>query len=247
MVLGYALRRCANPSDAADVAADVFLTAWRRLDDLPRDEPLPWLIGTARGAVANQRRGQLRRHRLADRLRDDLLVNPPVSQAHPDLAPVTAAMERLSRSDRELLRLVAWEGLTPIQIAALDDVPASTVRSRLRRARTRLASALAAERNRPARTPQPWRPIRPPLRPGPQPPPRPSHPPRGHQMNDADIDRAVAMVDPLDTWHAGLSASAPAAVQLREAIIGASTTAVSDRQAEDEVVLVGTIPAVGDR
>ena len=149
-VIGYALRRCANPSDAADVAADVFLTAWRRLDDLPRDDPLPWLIGTARGAVANQRRGQLRRHRLADRLRDDLLVNPPVAQAHADLAPVTAAMERLSRSDRELLRLVAWEGLTPIQIAALDDVPASTVRSRLRRARTRLASALAAERNRPS-------------------------------------------------------------------------------------------------
>lgn len=146
VVLGYALRRCPSPADAADVAADVFLTAWRRIDDLPTDDALPWLIGTARGAVANLRRGQLRRSRLADRLRNDLLVNSPVSPPSSGVAPVEAAMDRLSRADRELLRLIAWDGLTPIQIAALDDVPASTVRSRLRRARARLAAALAAER-----------------------------------------------------------------------------------------------------
>ena len=155
VVLGYALRRCSTPADAADVAADVFLTAWRRIEDVPTDDALPWLIGTARGAVANLRRGHLRRHRLADRLRDDLLVNPPISPPAPDVAPVSAAMSRLSNGDRELLRLIAWEGLTPIQIAVLDDVPASTIRSRLRRARARLAAALAAERDGPNRAAPP--------------------------------------------------------------------------------------------
>jgi RNA polymerase sigma-70 factor (ECF subfamily) len=64
-------------------------------------------------------------------------------------------MSRLSNGDRELLRLIAWEGLTPIQIAVLDDVPASTIRSRLRRARARLAAALAAERDGPNRAAPP--------------------------------------------------------------------------------------------
>ncbi|HEY5016323.1 MAG TPA: sigma factor, partial [Streptosporangiaceae bacterium] len=34
-VLGYVLRRTANPDDAADVIAETFLTAWRRLEDVP--------------------------------------------------------------------------------------------------------------------------------------------------------------------------------------------------------------------
>ena len=34
-VLGYVLGRTGNPDDAADVIADTFLTAWRRLQDLP--------------------------------------------------------------------------------------------------------------------------------------------------------------------------------------------------------------------
>jgi DNA-directed RNA polymerase specialized sigma24 family protein len=60
-LLGYALRRTANTDDAADVLAETFLAAWRRLDDVP---PGPqarlWLYGTARRVLANQRRGELR-------------------------------------------------------------------------------------------------------------------------------------------------------------------------------------------
>lgn len=47
--------------------ADVFLIAWRRLDELPPD-PLPWLLGTARRVLANRRRGEQRAHALRDRL-----------------------------------------------------------------------------------------------------------------------------------------------------------------------------------
>ena len=36
-VLGYALRRAASRDDAADVVAETFLVAWRRLDDLPSE------------------------------------------------------------------------------------------------------------------------------------------------------------------------------------------------------------------
>ncbi len=69
-VLGYVLRRTGNPDDAADVIADTFLTAWRRLEDMP-PEPAArlWLYGVARRVLANHHRGQRRRSALAGRLR----------------------------------------------------------------------------------------------------------------------------------------------------------------------------------
>jgi RNA polymerase sigma-70 factor (ECF subfamily) len=34
-LLGYALRRAGDPDDAADVVAETFLIAWRRLGEVP--------------------------------------------------------------------------------------------------------------------------------------------------------------------------------------------------------------------
>ena len=43
-VLAYVLRRTGNGDDAADVLAETFLTAWRRLDDVPHGrQTQPWL------------------------------------------------------------------------------------------------------------------------------------------------------------------------------------------------------------
>jgi RNA polymerase sigma-70 factor (ECF subfamily) len=68
-LLTYVLRRVDRAEDAADVVAETFLVAWRRLDKVPAgDEARLWLYGVARRQLANQRRGQLRRLRLADRL-----------------------------------------------------------------------------------------------------------------------------------------------------------------------------------
>ena len=58
-VLAYALRRVGDPEDAADVVAETFLVAWRRIDAVP-DHELPWLFGVARKVIANQRRGERR-------------------------------------------------------------------------------------------------------------------------------------------------------------------------------------------
>jgi len=57
-VLAYARRRTMQ-AVADDVVADVFLIAWRRVDDVPA-ERLPWLLGVARRVLANQRRGEYR-------------------------------------------------------------------------------------------------------------------------------------------------------------------------------------------
>src|SRR6202035_3680251 len=60
-ILGYVLRRTSNPDDAADVIAETFLTAWRRLEDMPSDpQARLWLYGVARRVLANHHRGQRR-------------------------------------------------------------------------------------------------------------------------------------------------------------------------------------------
>jgi RNA polymerase sigma-70 factor (ECF subfamily) len=53
------------------------------------------------------------------------------------------ALERLSASDRELLCLLAWDGLTPAEAAESLGVSSSTFAVRVHRARRRFDSALA--------------------------------------------------------------------------------------------------------
>lgn len=147
-VLGYALRRVAQPEDAADIVAETMLVAWRRLDDVPPgSEARPWLFGVARRVLANGRRGSHRRRNLAERLCGDLggLLGPDQLGAVESNVVVRAALDRLDPDDREILRLNSWEGLQPHEIAVVLEMPAATVRTRLHRARQRLRGELARD------------------------------------------------------------------------------------------------------
>ena len=145
-IAAYALRRAAA-ADAADVVADTFLVAWRRHDELP-DEPntLPWLYGVARRVLANQRRSRDRRTRLHERLRADFIEFDARDERIDDTAEfrrVATALHTLSETDAELLRLTAWEGLSPTELATAMQLEPTAVRQRLRRARQRLKHRLA--------------------------------------------------------------------------------------------------------
>jgi RNA polymerase sigma factor (sigma-70 family) len=139
-VRGYAMRRC-DPETADDIVADVFLVAWRRREELPK-EPLPWLLGTARHVLANHARGQSRRGRLLDRLAAEPAA--PGAAAQVESARLQAALQSLSERDRELLLLMAWEGLEPRQAAQVLGIRANTLAVRFHRARRRLSAALKA-------------------------------------------------------------------------------------------------------
>lgn len=60
-----------------------------------------------------------------------------------DAGPLRAAFARLSDRHREVLALVAWEGLEPREVAVVLGVPAAVASARIHRARTRLRRALA--------------------------------------------------------------------------------------------------------
>ena len=137
--------RRARPGDVSDLLNDVLLVIWRRLDDVPTDDPLPWSYAVASRCLANHRRGELRRLRLVDRLiaqprNRDVASEPMMFQDGP--VALASALDELGESDRELIRLWAWEQLEPRQIATVMGTTANAVSLRLTRAKKRLAASM---------------------------------------------------------------------------------------------------------
>jgi RNA polymerase sigma-70 factor (ECF subfamily) len=127
-----------------DAVAEVFVTAWRRLDAVPAgDAALVWLYGVAYREVGHQWRSTARRRRLHARLVS--VVRRPASAADESLIDgferglVLDAAARLDSTDAEVLRLVAWEQLSPGDIAAVLEITPNAVKQRLHRAKRNLA------------------------------------------------------------------------------------------------------------
>ncbi|GAA2511293.1 RNA polymerase sigma factor [Winogradskya humida] len=141
-VWAFIRRRVATDEDADDVTADVFAVAWRRREDLPSGAERMWLFRTGYNVLANFRRGVERQRQLHLRI---VSVDPP-EVGYEAVADVDqelwSALAALSGSDRELLLMQAWDGLEVAEIAAVLQVSAPTVSSRLYKARDRLQREL---------------------------------------------------------------------------------------------------------
>ena len=143
-VHAYARRRTSSLADAHDVAAETFTVAWRRFADVPREHALPWLYRTASNVLANQTRSGRRRDRLSLRV---VQARPVTDTSFEDAlvedGALVDAFGALSDDQRELLRLVAWEGLTNPEIAEVLGTTTNAVALRVSRARARLDEELA--------------------------------------------------------------------------------------------------------
>jgi RNA polymerase sigma-70 factor (ECF subfamily) len=143
----HCFRQLGSWHEAEDATATVFLEVWRHRRRVTEHDgsAAPWLFGVATNVCRNLNR-RTRRHLRA-------VVRLPGPEPEPDHAAevserldaearmkrVLAAIEELPQHEREVLALVAWAGLTYEQAAAALAVPVGTVRSRLSRARKRLA------------------------------------------------------------------------------------------------------------
>ena len=147
LITAYARRR--GVRDPSAIAAEVMAIAWRRLADVPLDDPRPWLIATTRNLVLTDRRKHPPEPG-AETLHSAETADQPYPAV--DLDPeLEIALRALSRTDREALLLVAWEDLTPKSAAASLGITQAAFRVRLHRARRRLVAALAEpEATRPA-------------------------------------------------------------------------------------------------
>lgn len=133
----YVARRTA-PDAVEDVLADTFLVLWRRLDDIPADDPQPWSYGVARNCLANARRSARRQQSVVERItRSQIDETEPV-----DDSGIHEALTALSGLDQEVVRLWAWEQLAPREIAVVTGLTANAVSIRLHKAKKRLAAEL---------------------------------------------------------------------------------------------------------
>jgi RNA polymerase sigma factor (sigma-70 family) len=158
LVLTYAVHRCANASDVADLVGDTFVGALRSAPRFAeRDgDAVAWLLTIAKRALAHQRRSFLRRQRLGDRLASVPAFSADEADAveaaldAARLAPeLSAALRTLAPKDQELVMLVHRDGLTPTQAGRVVGMNPNTARLRLSRARARLRDRLADVYDRP--------------------------------------------------------------------------------------------------
>ena len=135
------------PADQVDdVLSDTLLVMWRRLDDIPREAPLPWCYSVARQTLSNHRRSIRRRSALFDKVKAQPRA---VHHDHTDDLELDAALARLPDSDRELIRLWAWEQLEPREIAVVTGLSTNAVSLRLTRAKKKIEKEMT--RQNPAR------------------------------------------------------------------------------------------------
>ena len=141
----YAVRRCLNPDDVADLVGECFLVALQAAHRyVPEtDTALPWLFGISRRLLAKQRRKYAGNRRLEVKASNAF---PHFSEAEDNeiasaidasrQAPaLEEALARLTRSEREVLELVAYDGLSPSEAAITLHITPNAARVRLSRAR----------------------------------------------------------------------------------------------------------------
>ncbi|MGW0822464.1 RNA polymerase sigma factor [Streptomyces sp. NPDC002845] len=150
-VLGFVARRTTCPQVAADLTADIFVSALEAAGqyDPRRGAPAAWLYGIARNALASHFRGSAREQHAVARLNGHrILDEEDIAALEERIDAERAARElaerhsALSEPLREVLDLVTVDGLTPRQAAQVLGLNQATVRSRLHRAKR----ALRAER-----------------------------------------------------------------------------------------------------
>jgi RNA polymerase sigma-70 factor (ECF subfamily) len=142
-VYRHALRLTGNVHDAEDVTAGAFLELWRRRKSVRVVDGtvLPWLLVTTTNLARNHARG-LRRYRALI----DALPRSNDARGAGDVAieQLRQALNSLAKSDAALITLTAFEQYSPAQAATALGISEGAARTRLHRARARMASALEA-------------------------------------------------------------------------------------------------------
>ncbi|MGY0060116.1 RNA polymerase sigma factor [Streptomyces sp. LZ34] len=150
-VLGFVTRRTACPQVAADLTADIFVAALEAADQYnpKRGAPTAWLYGIARNVLASHYRGSAREQHAVARLNGRRMLDAEdIAALEERIDAQRAARELVERHSalseplREVLDLVAVDGLTPREAAQALGLNQATVRVRLHRAKR----ALRAER-----------------------------------------------------------------------------------------------------
>jgi RNA polymerase sigma-70 factor (ECF subfamily) len=142
--VGNYIRRRLYPlsaSDLDDLVEETMIVVWRRLDRVPDDAELPWMLGVARNVLRNARRSKTRRSAVEARL---VPMKDAASAEENVVADesVRHALASLSEDDREILLLNAWDGLDTHALGTYFTISTNAAAVRLSRAQHRFRELL---------------------------------------------------------------------------------------------------------
>ena len=146
----YVQRRSINTEEARDTLSEVFLVAWRRLEDIPAGkEARLWLFGVARNLVKTSWRKRKRSGDLLVRIGSEMSTKGTTDEEldNSGVLKIVNALQFLSENDQEILRLLAWEDLSHKEISVVLGCSENAVAIRIRRARVRLMKVLQSEKS----------------------------------------------------------------------------------------------------
>lgn len=147
-VYNFCFRRTASWSVAEDATQGTFASLWRRaaggdIDSLKLESARPALLTMARNECSNANRSRNRHLQLVDRVRTETGAAADNTAAWVDaestMAVIRQALAVLPANQRDVVELVAWSGMSLADAAAALKISVGTVKSRLSRARARLA------------------------------------------------------------------------------------------------------------
>jgi len=146
----YVQRRSISTEEARDTLSEVFLVAWRRLEDIPAGkEARLWLFGVARNLVKTSWRKRKRSGDLVVRIGSEMSTRGTTDEEldSSGVLKIVKALQFLSENDQEILRLLAWENLSHKEISVVLGCSENAVAIRIRRARVRLMKVLQSEKS----------------------------------------------------------------------------------------------------
>ena len=146
-VYGLALRRLGDRGRAEDAVQETFVSIWRAAKTYrsERGPGAPWLYAVARNAIVDRAR---QRNEPAVEAPDE-----PSDESGPEDRAEEAwtrwrvhrALEELPESEREVIALAYWRGLSQSEVAETLGIPLGTVKTRTRSGLQRLAGILEGE------------------------------------------------------------------------------------------------------
>jgi RNA polymerase sigma-70 factor (ECF subfamily) len=139
----FAISLTGSVDRADDLVQETLLRAWAHFDSFqPGTNLTAWLFTILRNLFRSEYRKRRREVEDADGIYSQRLSSVPEQVGNVELNEFRAALAKLPADQREALILVGAAGLSYEEVAKICDCAVGTIKSRVNRARTRLAEML---------------------------------------------------------------------------------------------------------
>jgi len=142
----FAISLSRNVDRADDLVQETLLRAIDNIDSFqPGTNMSAWLFTILRNLFRSEHRKRRREVEDPDGNYADTLTSPPEQQGRVEFEELRVALAKLAPDQREAIILVGASGFSYEEAAAICDCAVGTIKSRVNRARMRLADLLAAD------------------------------------------------------------------------------------------------------